>query len=187
MEPQTIVGPRLHFHLAFQNTTLTTQQTSPAVSYAPLTAPSDLGALGVFWLSTISGVTIAQVVFFSAIASVLVPCDPGSSVTATSKPAAKANLNLCWLSYEAPFHIYNLEYVHNVYLTVNTTYQGILVYYARGVRKHCHDDGVWCVKHGGPQSPEMTIWYKGLEYQHGNWTVDCGEHLCQQMAASLVT
>lgn len=99
-----------------------------------------------------------------------------SSVTATSKPAAKANLNLCWLSYEAPFHIYNLEYVHNVYLTVNTTYQGILVYYARGVRKHCHDDGVWCVKHGGPQSPEMTIWYKGLEYQHGNWTVDCGEH-----------
>ncbi|KAF9147496.1 hypothetical protein BG015_010872 [Linnemannia schmuckeri] len=98
------------------------------------------------------------------------------SIIATYETVIPATLQLQWMSFEAPFHIYNYEYVHNVNLTVDNVYQGMLVYYARGIRKHCHDDGVWCVKHGDPTSPEMTIWYKGYEYQHTTWTVDCGEH-----------
>ena len=39
-------------------------------------------------------------------------------------------------------------------------------YKSRGFNSHCHKDGLWCVVHRGPFSPEMAISYKGNHFPH---------------------
>ncbi|KAG9065275.1 hypothetical protein KI688_002598 [Linnemannia hyalina] len=80
------------------------------------------------------------------------------------------------------WHFFDSKYNHEVTLLVGS-YNGNMGYVSRDFKSHCHEDGVWCVTHGDPQSLEMGIWYKGYNYQHNTVTADCNSKMpmfCRQ-------
>ncbi|KAK3840578.1 MAG: hypothetical protein JOS17DRAFT_785597 [Linnemannia elongata] len=60
----------------------------------------------------------------------------------------------------------NGDYHHNVTMIIEGTLWSNLRYRPRGISTHCTDDGLWCVTHDDPESPEMAILHKGYEYRH---------------------
>lgn len=73
---------------------------------------------------------------------------------------------LRWYSRRTTWWFFTRKYVHYVVFAHDSQYKGNMQYESKGFERHCHEDGVWCVTHGDPQSLEVSIWYKGYDYQH---------------------
>lgn len=108
-----------------------------------------------------------------------------SSVTAAGWKNGDLGLEMTLLRYSirSTWWLFTREYIHYVDLEVWETYKGNIKYQSKDFNSHCHEDGIWCVNHGDPKSPEVTIWYKGLTYQHNTVSEDCwlgDQDTCQQ-------
>ncbi|KAF9289737.1 hypothetical protein BGZ88_007616 [Linnemannia elongata] len=107
------------------------------------------------------------------------------SVTAAGWKNGDPGLEMTLLRYSirSTWWLFTREYIHYVDLEVWETYKGNMKYQSKDFNSHCHEDGIWCVNHGDPKSPEVTIWYKGLTYQHNTVSEDCwlgDQDTCQQ-------
>ncbi|KAF9536705.1 hypothetical protein EC957_009929, partial [Mortierella hygrophila] len=90
------------------------------------------------------------------------------SVTAAGWESGDLGLEMTLLRYSVRFTwwLFTREYNYYVDLEVWEIYKGNMVYQSKDFNTHCHEDGIWCVTHGDLKSPEVTIWYKGYNYQH---------------------
>ncbi|KAK5821204.1 hypothetical protein F5H01DRAFT_365580 [Linnemannia elongata] len=139
-------------------------------------------------------IILTHVTLFSASASVHPASNTTSasftlnetdSVTAAGWKNGDLGLEMTLLRYSirSTWWLFTREYIHYVDLEVWETYKGNMKYQSKDFNSHCHEDGIWCVNHGDPKSPEVTIWYKGQTYQHNTVSEDCwlgDQDTCQQ-------
>ncbi|KAK3840580.1 MAG: hypothetical protein JOS17DRAFT_785598 [Linnemannia elongata] len=107
------------------------------------------------------------------------------SVTAAGWESGDLGLEMTLLRYSvrSKWWLFNREYVHYVELEIWETYKGNMRYQSKDFNPHCHEDRIWCVTHGDPKSPEVSIWYKGYNYQHNTVSEACwpgDQDTCQQ-------
>jgi hypothetical protein len=73
---------------------------------------------------------------------------------------------LAWYKRQTTWWFFTRKYVHHITFNHQTQYSGSMTYDSKGSGSHCHEDGVWCVTHGDPDSQEMILWYKGINYEY---------------------
>ncbi|KAH7044922.1 hypothetical protein BKA57DRAFT_516497 [Linnemannia elongata] len=142
------------------------------------------------WLPIVVFATLGYIALYCGSASArpisnavaLSPVLESGNTIAEAIKASGVHLNLIWRSRFSQWHFFDSKYNHEVTLLVGS-YYGKMEYVSRDFKSHCHEDGVWCVTHGDPQSLEIVIWYKGYNYQHNTVTADCNSKMpvfCRQ-------